>query len=81
MSVSQTPGPRPKDAIAEGSPTLAGQWTYRSYRNTADLVNGNADKALAFDFRGGRVHLRDSFAAELDGNARHGRGLRTRPYG
>jgi hypothetical protein len=29
---------------------IAGQWTYRSFRNSTDLVNGDAAKALALIF-------------------------------
>jgi hypothetical protein len=32
---------------------IAGQWTYRSFQNSTDLVNGDAAKALALIFREG----------------------------
>lgn len=37
-------------AAVKDAPALAGEWTYRSYRNTPDLVNGDAAKALALIF-------------------------------
>jgi len=33
-----------------GSNPIAGQWTYRSFRNSTDLVNGDATNALALIF-------------------------------
>jgi hypothetical protein len=38
------------EAAGKDTPALAGQWTYRSYRNAPDLVNGDASKALALIF-------------------------------
>ena len=35
-----------KDSMAADASLLAGQWTYRSYVNTADLVGDDKDKAL-----------------------------------
>lgn len=37
-------------AAGKDASALAGQWTYRSYRDTPDLVNGDASKALALIF-------------------------------
>ena len=42
--------PHKAEAVGNDVSAIAGQWTYRSYRNTTELVNDDASKALAIIF-------------------------------
>ncbi|WP_342151519.1 hypothetical protein [Methylorubrum sp. SB2] len=54
--------------------TMPGRWTYRSYRNTFDLVNGEAEKALRLIFGEGTFLLEESAGGGLQGTLDMGGG-------
>src|SRR5262245_29753560 len=54
--------------------SLAGKWTYRSFRNVTDLVGGNADNALRLIFGEGVYNFELPSGAELAGTLDMGSG-------
>ena len=60
----------PSEAQSASTAPIAGQWTYRSYVNSADLVNNNASKALSLIFGEGTMTFTsptpDSLKGTLD---------------
>jgi len=53
---------------------LAGQWTYRSYRNDPSLVGDDADKALSLIFGEGVMRFTPSGSAAFEGQLDMGGG-------
>jgi hypothetical protein len=53
---------------------IAGQWTYRSFRNSTDLVNGDAAKALALIFGEGTFTFETPSPGSLRGTLDMGGG-------
>jgi hypothetical protein len=53
---------------------IAGQWTYRSFRNSTDLVNGDAAKALALIFGEGTFTFKTPSLESLEGTLDMGGG-------
>jgi hypothetical protein len=58
-----------------GEPSLAGKWTYRSYRNNSDLVAGDASRALAMIFGEGVYTFELSSSTVLSGTFDMGGGF------
>jgi hypothetical protein len=56
------------------APSISGQWTYRSYVNTSDLVNGDAAKALALIFGEGTFTFQVTSTRVLSGTLDMGGG-------
>jgi hypothetical protein len=54
---------------------LAGKWTYRSYRNTSDLVGGDPDKAANLVFGEGVFTLETPSSTVVRGNLDMGEGF------
>jgi len=58
-----------------GEPSLAGKWTYRSYRNSTDLVAGDPNKALSLIFGEGVFTFALGSAGALTGTFDMGSGF------